>query len=216
MTHFKWADMRIGPMQAITPRPGEEAAGEITPQQHIKSSLGLTDKDDRPVLIHFHWPHDHATHGKFQLSICSRTLDDEQLARWGTLFNCVQVDVAESEENFLDLIGVGKKPSFVVLDKDLKVVAKLDASKSPTKMRKALEKAFNKFPAYKKKIKKQLAQQKKWLAQAKKLEKQDKLDDAIELLDKIRFGKLRIGDEFDKAYALGVRLQQKVEDELGG
>ena len=34
MTHFKWSDVRIGPMQAITPRPGEKEPGEITDLLH--------------------------------------------------------------------------------------------------------------------------------------------------------------------------------------
>ena len=214
MTHFKWTEVRIGAIQALT----GEGTKPITPEEHIKKALGFdqaaTRGDDRPTLVYFHWPHEHSVHGKLTTTICERTLNEEELARWGKLFRCVQIDMGDTEEEFAAMIGVGDGPSFVALDKDAKVVAQIKAEKSSTKLRKGLEKAFAKFPDYKKRVKREMANHRKWMAQAKKLEKKDEFEDALELIDKIRFGDIRIGSEYDKAVAYGMRLAKKIEQDL--
>lgn len=218
LTYFKWKEVRIGPIQALTPREGEADSGPITPEQHIKTCLGFDAaalaNDDRPTLVYFHWPHEHKVHGKLTTTICTHVMNDEHAARWSKLFRCVQVDMGESEEKYVEMIGVKRGPSLVVLDDDLKVVAHIPATKSGSKLRKGLEKAFNKLPAYKKSVQKELKRQAKMLAEAKKLEKKGRTEDALAIVDKIRFGDLRIGPEFEKAYAYGMKLALKVEREM--
>jgi hypothetical protein len=143
-------------------------------------------------------------------------MNDEASARWSKLFRCVQVDMGETEAEYAALVGAGKGPSIVALDTDMKVVVDIPAAriKSGTKLRKALEAAFRKFPAYRKKIDAQVAEQARWLKKAKKLEKAGEEEEALKLVDKIRFGDVRIGPEWDKAYAYGLKLAQKLEREL--
>lgn len=215
ITFFEWTEATIGPFTAVTPRDGETVTGPKTPREHVRAALGFDEaakrQDDRPTLVYFHWPHDDAQHGKLTTAVCTRVMNDEQSARWGRLFRCVQVDMSATEAKYAEMVGAGKGPSIVALDGDLEVLARIPAVKSSTKLSKALEKAFGKFPAYRKKIGRLLAQQAKWLDRARKLEKQGELEEALELVDKIRFGSLRVGPEYDKAYAYGLRLAQKVE-----
>ena len=218
-TFFQWADVCISPVKIVTPAPGEEAPPVVSAEEHIKRSLGFGKAralgDDRPLLVHFHWPHDDAIHGKLQLTLCGKALDDETLARWGLLFRCVQVDVATSDKKLTSKIGMGEKPGFAILDHELAVITRIKATKSPTKIRKALEKALRKFPAYRKKIKAELKQHKAWLVDAKQLEKAGELQNALDLVNEIRCGDLRIGKDFDKACTYGALLEKKIEQHEG-
>ncbi len=217
LTYFAWDDASIGPIETITPREGEDPIEPLTPEEHVKAELGFTTasmrKDDRPTLVYFHWPHEDSKHGKLTTTICTRTMNDEESARWSKLFRCVQVDMGNTESKFAALVGAGRGPSIVAFDKDMKAVSTIAAAKikSSTKLRKALESAFEKFPAYRKKIKAEIAEHAKWLKQARKLEKAGKEGEALELVDKIRFGNIRVHPEYDKAHAYGQKLALKVQ-----
>jgi hypothetical protein len=218
LTYFKWTEARIGAFQALTPREGEELTGPKTELEHVKRSLGFDEAarrgDTRPTLVYFHWPHDDTPNGKLSTTICTRVLDDEQAARWAKLFRCVQVDMGETKAEYAKLVGAGDGPSFVALDADLKVRASIDGMKSGSKLRKAIEKAFNAFPAYRKEIRKKMASHRKMLADAKKLEKADKYEEALKIVDSIRFGDIRIHGEFEKAFSYGMLLSQRYERSL--
>lgn len=216
LTWFEWAEVRIGRIQAVT---GEDGKAEvISDKDHLRSVLGYDEAkrrgDTRPVLIYFHWPHEHKVHGKLTTTVCSRTLDDEQAARWSKLFRCVQVDMGESLEKYTKMIGDVGKPHFVALNDELEVVAELDATKSSSKLRKALEKAHGKFPAAVKALKKAERDHEKAIRQAKKLEKQKKYEEAVKVIDKVRFGDIRVTKSWEKAYKYGMTLAQKAEREL--
>ncbi len=215
MTWFQWTEVSIGRIQAVTPAEGEQAAKPITDQDHLKKVLqydmAKARGDKRPVLVYFHWPHDHKVHGKLSTTVCSRTLDDELAARWSQLFRCVQVDMGTTLKKYADLIGNTGQPLFVALDDELKVVDSLPVTKSGSKLRKALEGTFKKFPAAVKQLKKTTAEQRKLIAEAKKLEKLKRLDDAVAAIDKVRFSKVRVTKEWAKAQAYGMMLAQKAE-----
>ncbi|MDJ0521738.1 MAG: hypothetical protein QNJ90_06645 [Planctomycetota bacterium] len=217
LTYFKWTEVAIGKIQAVTPKEGEAPRGPVTAEEHLRKLLGFEaaklSGDKRPLLVYFHYPHDHPKHGKLSTAVCSRTLDDEQAARWSKMFRCVQIDMGATETQYADMIGHKGMPLFVALDPDLKVVAEIPVTKSGAKLKKALEGAFKKFPKAVKQMKKDIAQHKKWMAQAKALEKKDEFDKAVELVDKIRFGDVRISPYFDKAQAYGQRLALKAERE---
>ena len=217
ITYFEWDDACIGPIETITPREGEDPVDPPTPEEHVKAALGFSSasirKDDRPTLVYFHWPHEDTKHGKLTTTICTRTMNDEQSARWSKLFRCVQVDMGETEAKFATLAGAGNGPSIVALNAEMKIVSTIPAAKikSSTKLSKALESAFEKFPAYRKMIKAEIAQHAKWLKDARKLEKAGKEGEALELVNKIRLGNIRIGGEYDKAHAYGRKLALKVQ-----
>ena len=220
LTYFKWTEVNIGKIQAITGGPttgqaGESDSGIITPEQHLKKALQFDTAakkgDKRPLLVYFHYPHDDRVHGKLSTTVCSRTLNDETAARWSKLFRCIQIDMGASEVKYAEMIGSTGKPAFVALDRDLKVKASIDPVKSASKLRKAIEKAFNKFPDAKKALKALLKQHARWMDEAKRLEKKKEYDDALELVDQIRFGEVRVGPDWAKAYAYGMLLAQKAE-----
>lgn len=215
LTYFSWTEATIGKIQAVTPAEGEKPRGPVTAEEHVRKALGFdTAKlsgDTRPVLVYFHYPHDHAKHGKLSTTVCSRTLDDEHAARWSLMFRCVQIDMGTTVTKYADLVGHKGAPAFVALDPDLKVRAEIPVTKSGAKLKKALEAAFKKFPAATKKLKKQIAHHKKLLAKAKALEKKDEYDDAVDAVDEIRFGKVRVSPYFEKAVTYGQMLAQKAE-----
>jgi len=215
LTFFQWTEACIGKIQAITPKAGEARRGPITAEEHMRKALGFDDaaqkKDTRPVLVYFHYPHDSARWGKLMTSICSRTLDDEQAARWSKMFRCVQLDMGATEKKYAEMIGSRGEPRFVALDQDMKVKAEIPLAKSGSKVKKALEAAFKKLPAATKKLKKDIANHKKWMAEAKRLEKKKEFEEAVEVIDQIRFGNVRVSPYFEKAVMYGQVLAQKAE-----
>lgn len=214
ITFFEWREIVIGPLRAVTPKEGQEVKN-LSEAEHVREALGLMDAarrgDTRPVLIYFHWPHEDATHGRVSDALCSRILNDEDVARWGKLFRCVQVDMGQSEEKFSALAGAGSEPSFVVMDSAGKIVARIEAEKSSVKLRKALEAAIDRVPAYRKEIQRRLKEQEAQLDEARRLEKADDLEEALKLVDQVRFSDLRIGKHYDRAMAYGQTLAQKLE-----
>ena len=215
LTYFKWAEVQIGRIQAVTPAEGEKAAEPISDKDHLRKILGFDQAkargDKRPVLVYFHWPHDHKVHGKLSTTVCSRTLDDEMAARWSKLFRCVQVDMGNSLEKYTKLIGDTGSPHFVALNDDLEVVGEIEVTKSGSKLRKALESTLKKFPAATKALKKAERDHKAAIAEAKKLEKKKKYEEAVEVIDKVRFGDVRVTKSWEKAYSYGQLLAQKAE-----
>lgn len=215
LTYFQWSEVTIGRIQAVTPVEGEEAAEPISDKDHLKTILGYDAAkargDTRPVLVYFHWPHDHKVHGKLSTTVCSRTLDDEMAARWSKLFRCVQVDMGTSLEKYTQMIGDKGSPHFVALDDDLEVVGEIEVTKSGSKLRKALESTLKKFPAAVKALKRAERDHKKAIAEAKKLEKQKQYEEAVRVIDKVRFGDVRVTKSWEKAYGYGMLLAQKAE-----
>jgi hypothetical protein len=216
MTYFDWYEVRVGPLRAVTPAEGSDQ-GPVTPEQHVRIALGISDAvlagDTRPTLVYFHWPHEDPVNGKVSDTLCDQVLNDETVARWGTLFRCVQVDMAASDERLVKLLEAGSKPSFVAVDKDAKVLARIPALGSCTKMQKALKDAIQKFPDEWKRVQAEVARQETWMAEAKALLKQDKDAEALALIDKVRYSRIRIGPLFDKAQNDGMEVGQRVERE---
>ena len=212
-THFEWFEAKVGPQRAITPKDGEQVK-ELTPIEHVRACLRIDEAqaaaDKRPTLVYFHFPHEHAVHGAATLTMCSKVLDDEMSARWGRLFRCVQVDMAASDARLLELLGADGKPSIVVLDEKTEVVVRIPPLVSAAKMHKALKDAIQKFPERWKSIQKDVADQAKTLAEAKKAFKADDYEDALALLDKIRMSDIRIGEAYEESLLLGYETEQRI------
>jgi len=217
LTYFEWTEATIGKIQAITPKEGEEPRGPVTAEEHIRKALGFDTaklrNDKRPVLVYFHYPHDDPQFGKLSTSVCSRTLDDEQAARWSLMFRCVQVDMGATLAEYANRIGHKGEPVFVALDDDLAVRAEIPVTKSGAKLKKALESAFQAFPVAVRQLEKDIAEHKRLLAKAKALEKKDEYEDAVKAVDQIRFGKVRVSPYFEKSVTYGQLLAEKAERE---
>jgi hypothetical protein len=212
-THFEWFEAKVEPQRAITPKEGETVK-ELTPLDHVRACLRMdeaqTAGDKRPTLVYFHFPHEHAVHGAATEAMCSKVLDDEHSARWGRLFRCVQVDMGASDARLVQLLGADGKPGIVVLDEQTQVVARIPPLGSATKMHKALKDAILKFPERWKTIQKDVADQAKTLAQAKKAFKADDYADAVALLNSIRTSDVRIGEAYEEALFLGYDAEERL------
>jgi hypothetical protein len=213
MTWFEWYEAKVGPQRAVTPKDGETLK-ELTPLEHVRACLRMdeaeTAADKRPTLVYFHFPHEHPVHGEATKNMCSKVLDDETAARWGHLFRCVQVDMAASDARLVQLLGADGKPGIVVLDEKTQVVARIPPLVSATKMHKALKEAIQKFPERWKGVQKDVADQTKTLAEAKRALKADDLTDALAHVDRIRTSDVRIGEAYEEALFLGFDLEQRI------
>ena len=215
-TFFEWFEAKVDPQRAITPKDGEKVK-ELTPLEHVRACVRMDEAqeagDKRPTLVYFHFPHEHAVHGATTLAMCSKVLDDETSARWGRLFRCVQVDMGASDARLVQLLGADGKPGIVILDDQTQVVARIPPLGSPTKMHKALKDAIQKFPERWKSIQKDLADQAKTLAEAKKAFKADDYADALALVDKVRMSDIRIGEVYEESLFLGFDIEQRIARE---
>jgi hypothetical protein len=213
-TWIGWFEAKVGPQRAITPADGASAP-ELTPLEHVKACLrmdeALAEGDKRPTLVYFHWPHEHAQHGEATLQLCTRVFDEETTARWGTLFRCVQVDMAASDARLVELLGRVTRPSVLVLDAEAKEVARIEGVTTAGKMHKALKDAYQRFPEAWKRVQREIEDQRESLETARKLAKEDDLDGALVLVDRVRMSAVRVGEPFDQAQVLGRDLQLKKE-----
>lgn len=131
-------------------------------------------------------------------------------ARWGLLFRCVQLDMATSDPKLLALLEAGDKPSFVVVDADAKVIARIPPVTASAKLQKALEEVVARLPDVTARVKAALDRQAKAMAEAKALLKADKLAEALVRIDLVRFSDVRVGPWFDKAQQDGLDLEARL------
>jgi len=215
LTHFRWSEVTIGPLRNVTPQDGETVRN-LTPAEHVRESLGIPAAqrrgDERPTLVYWHWPHEDERWGKLSDTLCGRILNDEQVARWGMLYRCVQVDMGASDVPMLKRAGAPEEPGFALIDADGKIVVRIEAEKSSVKLAKALEDGLARFAAYRKAVEKRLKEQERDLDEAKRLDKAGELEEALKLVDAIRFGDLRIGKCYEAAWSYGQTLAQRVEN----
>jgi hypothetical protein len=217
ITWFDWVEAKVDAIKVVTSSDEGPAPVALSPKDHVRHALGMdaaeTAKDLRPTLVYFHWPHEDPVVGKTVESLCTKVLNSEEVARWGLLFRCVQVDMSCSDPKLTALLGAGDKPSLVVVTNDAQVVSRIPAVGSSPKLQKALEAALQKTPEAWKRLQTSLAEQDKSFDKARALFKADKYAEAKPLIDAIRFGDVRVGPRFDDAQTLGVDLDQRMERE---
>jgi len=219
MTWFDWVEAKVDRMRATTSSaPTGAEAKPLSPEEHVRHCLGMDEAalraDLRPTLVYFHWPHEDPVDGKRFATLCLKVLDDEQVARWGRLFRCVQVDMSSSDPRMLAILGAGEKPVFAVYGADTtKPLLLIGAQPSPGKMAKALEDAVGRVPSAKKALGEALASQEKAFAEAKALLKTDKLAEALAAYDRIRVSEVRVSPLFDRAAIEATTLEQRIARE---
>ena len=96
-------------------------------------------------------------------------------------------------------------------DERLEVVAEIPVTRSGSKLRKALEGALRKFPDAVKALRAAEKEHRQAIAEAKRLEKQDELDEAVKVIDRVRFGDVRVTKSWEKACSYGMLLARKAE-----
>lgn len=195
----------------VTGGKAEEALGRAT---HLRRSLGFdaakARADRRPVLLYFHWPHKHATHGKRTTEVCNRVLDEEQVARWALFFRPLRIDMETSDIKLATSLGAASGPSFAVLAPDLSVRAHFEAPRSSAKLVKAMRAALELDTAFAKKLAGAITAQKKQLDAAQVLEKHGRLRHAHWMVERIRTSDVRVDPVWDRANAYADRLENKL------
>lgn len=195
----------------ITPREGEQIE-QLTEEQRLSAALYISEWEPKPTLLYFHIEHDDAKLGKASLDQC-KALDDEKVARWSQLYNCVEVNVAESSDELLQRFGYEAGPSFAVVDNTLNVVATSKAIGSSKKFNSFLQKTLKShFGEYWKDVQEQLDEQKKLFQEAKSLARKKDLERARDRLHEVRISTLRIGDWWDDARKEAERLDRELTD----
>ena len=215
MTYFSWLETKVGAQHALTVGDDGKPVENLTPTEHIQRCLEIPDAilagDVRPTLVYFHWPHDTTANGKLSDTLCDKTLVDEVAARWGMLFRCVQIDMATSDKRLMELLEAGDHPSFVVVDKDAKVISRIAALPSSAKFAKALEESALKIDEVAKLVKEAIEKQAKAMAEAKVLVKADKLQEALDKVNEVRNSRVRVGPLFDKAQQDGEDINGRID-----
>jgi hypothetical protein len=213
---------RIAKPEVVTPRDGERAPSvaedpEEAVRAHVAAALGFPEAreacDVRPTLVYFHWPHDHRAHGRACEALCTRILDEEQVARRGLLFRCVQVDMDASNPDLARLAGATGTPGFAVLDLEARVRHTIEPPKSAVRMREALAEALAAFPAWERRVAQREEQQAGWLDEARELERSDRFVDALTLVNRVVEGRFRTGEAFDRAIEAAERLGPRAASE---
>ncbi len=207
---------RLRTTTSVDPKAPE--AAPLSPEEHVRHCLGMDEAsargDQRPTLVYFHWPHEDPVDGKRFATLCQKVLDDEQVARWGRLFRCVQVDMSSSDPRMLAILGAGDKPVFAVYGAETtKPLLSIPAQPGPAKMAKALEDAIGRIPAAKQRLDETLAAHERSMAEAKALLKQDKLAEALAAYDRVRLSDVRVTPLFDKASLEAGALEQRIARE---
>ena len=209
-TECTWTHVGLQKPKVVT---GTDAAPVVSLVTHIRRELGFVAaglaRDTRPVLLYFHWPHAHEKHGKEVTKICTRVLEDEQVARWSKLFRCVRVEMEKSDLELAKRVGATKGPSLVVLNTDMKVVQRLEQVRSSPKLVKALKAAHASFPEAQKRLKGEVAAQQQLLATAQRLFDMGSEKHAREFLDRVRKSEVRVDPVYDEALELGKRLDTR-------
>jgi hypothetical protein len=219
MTEFRWYEAVLKPFAVVTPRDGEEAPEPLTPRQQLAKRLGIPDArqlgDQRPTLVYFHWPHDDERNGDLSEKLCRRVLDDEDVARWGLRFRCVQVDMSQADVDMARELGAGSRPSLVIVDDDPEVAVDLGTPKTARRLAKGLERALKKFPDRWTELKKDLKDADRRFEKASDLADDDEtLKDALALLRSILASDARVSGTYDRALSLRYTLQTRLEQSL--
>jgi hypothetical protein len=164
--------------------------------------------------VYFHWPHEDGKAGKASEHLCTKVLNDESVARWALLFRCVQVDMAKSDASLVKLLEAGDQPQFFVIptsaDEDAHVIARIAAPPTSMKMAQALEDAIGRVPDAAKRLKSDLAEQDRLLAEGKAALKAGKPKDALAAYDRVRMSTVRVGPQFERAIDWGYDVEQRI------
>jgi hypothetical protein len=179
----------------------------------MRRAFGMSDWDKRPTLLYFHYPHEE----KPQVALASgaaskkqcKNLNDETVARWSTLFHCVEVDMSSSHAKLLEKFGAGEQPSFAIVTKDLKVVAK-SAVVNKKGFVALLKKVAPEFKSYWKNVQERIKLQKTKLADARKLAKSGSEEKALLRYREIREDGVRIAKSWEPARAAAEKLEAKL------
>jgi hypothetical protein len=189
-----------------------------TRDEHVRHCLRMDEAkawgDQRPTLVYFHWPHDDTPAGKMTEKMCGQILDDEQAARWGLLFRCVQVDMSRSDEGLAETLGAGNRPSIVILNEKAEVVKHIKAPRNSRALAKELESALKKMPETWGAIESKIDAQKEKMKQAEALLRKEEWKAALRLIDEVRRSDLRVDDVFDQAVTKGKLVEARIEQEM--
>ncbi|MCG3135421.1 MAG: hypothetical protein HMLKMBBP_03072 [Planctomycetes bacterium] len=214
LSEAKWTKVTVKPQGSVTGMAGTHVP--LTEVEYLRSLFGIRDADKAPVLVYFHYAHEDVKEpeGEAEVSAAAcKVVNEEFSVRWELLFKCVFIHADKSDEKLMKRLGLGDGTSFAVLEPAaLSVAAKSEEFPSEAKFTSFAKKTLSaKFPDFWEDVTKTLAEQEKAMAEAKALEKKDKLEDARDLYKSVYLSDVRIGSFWQASYEGFDRMREEIK-----
>jgi hypothetical protein len=142
-----------------------------------------------------------------------KSFRDEKVARWLSLFHCVEVDMGRSELKTAERLGFKEGVMFAFVDQDLNVVATSKSLPESDGLANFLKSTLR-SPACAKfwaPVQTTIDEQKKALAEARDLMKREKYKEALERYKSIVNSNVRVAEFWDDAAKESVKATRKAE-----
>ncbi len=209
MTQIEWHEARLAAPVEITGTTEKTP----TPEEQLREQLGLREGDQRPILLYFHYAHagdegesesgakvTETRAGKESRKQCGK-FDDESVARWSRLYRFVEVDASGSDPAIVRQFGgQADKPSFAVLDTELKLVKTSPLIGSSRKFLAFLQRTIEtSFEEHWTAVQETIEKQEKAIDEAEELADDDEYAAATKLLFEVVVSDVRIGKRWDDA-----------------
>lgn len=217
-TLVKWDDAVLESEKAITPAaPGEKPESRTEQLQRL---LKVSKWTPALSLLYFHTPHENLPKEKLtglplaSLNQC-KTLFDDDVTRWLSLYHCVEIDMGKSDLATAQSLGFKDGAIFAVVDQDLKVLATSKALPKSENVATFLKNTLKSdtCKAFWAPIQKQIDEQKKALEEGRALAEKKKWKEALEKYQMVLNSNVRIADFYDEAAKEVVKVQRKAEDD---
>jgi hypothetical protein len=167
----------------------------------VLRGLDLPRALEKPVLVYFHWPHEDGARGKQVLKFCNGPLDDEAFVRVTPLFHCVEVNVRDSEQRLVEESRVKGTPALAVCRPDGTILWRAE---EPPTAGKALAATLQRvlrerLPELWAGVEKEIAEQRKNLAEARRLLAANKEEEGLGFLNLVVGSDVRFTDAWAEA-----------------
>ena len=215
--YVKWDDAVLEAEKAITPTaPGEKPETRI---DQLRRILRVSVWSPSLTLLYFHTPHEELAKDKIAgmalatLNQC-KTLHDDGVSKWLSLYHCVEVDMGKSDLKTAELLGFKDGALFAVVDQDMKVLASsksLPKSENVATFLKTTIKS-DVCKTFWTPIQKQIDEQKKWLDEGRALAEKKQWKESLEKYQMILNSPVRIADFYDETAKEVVKVQRKAEE----
>lgn len=216
---MRWDEAALPALAAVTPAAN---AGEKTdtPEDLLRRALKVTTWTPSLTLLYFHTPHEGLEKSKLvgaagaTLKQC-KSFSNEKVARWLSLFHCVEVDMGRSDAQTAERLGYKEGVMFSFVDQELNVIATSKSLPESEALAGFLKNTLRSEACAKfwTPVQSTIDEQKKALAEARDLMKKEKYKEALDRYRSIIDSGVRVADFFDDAAKESVKAQRKAEQQ---
>lgn len=218
IAEVQWLEVKLEAPKTVTLTEGDKTPGE-SEDEYLRRLFRIHPMDPRPVFLYFHYGHEKDPKSKAPVSAAGKASEkqcgvmaDAKFIRWGPLVRCIEVDMDRSDARIAQRVGLGDGASYAFVNEKLSAVAKAEDFADGAAAAAFIEKAIKTHYAdYWKTLEERIAEQKVTLAAAKELEKQKKLDEALDKYREIVNSDLRIADFWEDTYKDAEKLAAKLK-----